>query len=246
MLGAAARGEEPSIAQQQLQQTLGQNQRAAAGLMASQRGLNPALAARLVSNQQAGMAQDAAAQGAVLRAQEVQANRALLAQQLGQQRGQDLSAYGQAAQGGAGQAALASQNQNYAMGLQANMDVANANRQQEAQRMQMQQKMVDEKARADMLAGIAQAGGKLGMMAAMAKGGTVPGDHPANDIVPAMLSPGEIVLPRSVAKAPDAPERAAEFVVQEKIREGFDPAEMMAELDILNMRLEQIERKRKK
>lgn len=28
----------------------------------------------------------------------------------------------------------------------------------------------------------------------------IPGDHPANDIVPAMLSPGEIVIPRSIAK----------------------------------------------
>lgn len=40
----------------------------------------------------------------------------------------------------------------------------------------------------------------------------VPGDHPANDVVPAMLSPGEIVLPRSIAQAEDAPEKAASFV----------------------------------
>lgn len=42
--------------------------------------------------------------------------------------------------------------------------------------------------------------------------GMVPGDHPANDVVPAMLSPGEIVLPRSIAQAEDAPEKAAAFV----------------------------------
>ena len=52
----------------------------------------------------------------------------------------------------------------------------------------------------------------------LASGGYVPGrpvasgDHPANDRVPAMLSPGEIVLPRTVAQAEDAPERAADFV----------------------------------
>ena len=40
----------------------------------------------------------------------------------------------------------------------------------------------------------------------------VPGDSPVNDKVPAMLSPGEIVLPRSVATHPNAPELAKEFV----------------------------------
>lgn len=37
-----------------------------------------------------------------------------------------------------------------------------------------------------------------------------PGDHPANDTVPAMLSPGEIVVPRTVAKM--SPQKIAEFV----------------------------------
>lgn len=51
-----------------------------------------------------------------------------------------------------------------------------------------------------------------------AKGGRIPGrplvkgDHPTNDIVPALLSPGEIVIPRSIAQAADAPEKAAAFV----------------------------------
>jgi hypothetical protein len=54
--------------------------------------------------------------------------------------------------------------------------------------------------------------------ATKAKGGRidgqprVPGDHPANDTVPALLSPGEIVLPRTIAEAEDAPEKAAAFV----------------------------------
>jgi len=38
---------------------------------------------------------------------------------------------------------------------------------------------------------------------------TVPGDHPVNDKVPAMLSPGEVVVP--VSKADD-PEKTAEFI----------------------------------
>lgn len=52
----------------------------------------------------------------------------------------------------------------------------------------------------------------------MKKGGHVPGkanvagDSYKNDTVKAMLSPGEIVIPRTVAQAPDAPSRAAKFV----------------------------------
>jgi|WetSurMetagenome_2_1015567.scaffolds.fasta_scaffold30283_3 hypothetical protein len=40
----------------------------------------------------------------------------------------------------------------------------------------------------------------------------VQGDDERNDIVPALLSPGEIVLPRSVTQHPNAPELAKEFV----------------------------------
>jgi len=40
----------------------------------------------------------------------------------------------------------------------------------------------------------------------------VPGDSTKNDTVPARLSPHEIVLPRTVAQAPNAPQKAAQFV----------------------------------
>jgi hypothetical protein len=40
----------------------------------------------------------------------------------------------------------------------------------------------------------------------------VPGDSTQNDTVPARLSPHEIVLPRTVAQAPNAPQKAAQFV----------------------------------
>lgn len=42
----------------------------------------------------------------------------------------------------------------------------------------------------------------------------VKGDSLKNDKVKAMLSPGEIVIPRSIATGPDAPKRAAEFVAK--------------------------------
>lgn len=55
-------------------------------------------------------------------------------------------------------------------------------------------------------------------------GGPVPGraavagNSAKNDTVPAMLSPGEEVIPRSITQAPDAPKKAADFVrhLQEK------------------------------
>lgn len=52
----------------------------------------------------------------------------------------------------------------------------------------------------------------------MQQGGVVPGkapvqgDSPKNDKVPAMLSPGEIVIPRTVLQGKNAPEKAAAFV----------------------------------
>jgi hypothetical protein len=62
--------------------------------------------------------------------------------------------------------------------------------------------------------------------AAMSDGGAVPGkpkvfgDDEANDTVPAMLSPGEIVIPRSIATAPDADRKAADFVAHVKAKHG--------------------------
>lgn len=56
------------------------------------------------------------------------------------------------------------------------------------------------------------------------QGGKVPGkalhsgDHESNDTIPAVLSPGEIVLPRSVSQAPNAADRAREFVEDIKQR----------------------------
>ncbi len=59
----------------------------------------------------------------------------------------------------------------------------------------------------------------------MEAGGPVPGDEEgmepmqddtANDTVDAHLSPGEIVLPRSVAQSPNAPQEAEQFVQQTK------------------------------
>lgn len=56
------------------------------------------------------------------------------------------------------------------------------------------------------------------LAAALSRGGKVGGkakirgDNLKNDTVDAKLSPGEIVIPRSIAQGPDAPRRAAQFV----------------------------------
>lgn len=62
-------------------------------------------------------------------------------------------------------------------------------------------------------------GGVIGAIGALfSKGGEVPGkakkpgDSIENDTVPAMLSPGEVVLPKSVTESDNAPELAKEFV----------------------------------
>lgn len=67
-------------------------------------------------------------------------------------------------------------------------------------------------------------GGKVSLGSALKAGGKVPGkakksgDHPANDTVHAMLSPGEIVIPRSLV---DDPERAKKFIEQIKGRKSY-------------------------
>lgn len=49
----------------------------------------------------------------------------------------------------------------------------------------------------------------------------VKGNSLKNDIVPAMLSPGEIVIPRDIAQHPDAVNKAAAFVAAIKAKQGL-------------------------
>jgi hypothetical protein len=53
-------------------------------------------------------------------------------------------------------------------------------------------------------------------------------DNEKNDVVPAMLSPGEIVLPRSIVSAPNAPVAAAKFVEALLANKGKKDAKMVA------------------
>jgi hypothetical protein len=95
---AQASGQGPSLAQMQLQQATDRNAANAMGLIASQRGLNPGLAARLAGQNAANINQQAAGQSAMARlAEQYQAQQGL-AGLSGQMRGQDLELAGQNAQ----------------------------------------------------------------------------------------------------------------------------------------------------
>lgn len=65
----------------------------------------------------------------------------------------------------------------------------------------------------------------------LSSGGDVPGmafggDDPANDTVRALLSPGEIVVPRSIVSRPDAPQAAAAFVQAIKTHHAHNAKDM--------------------
>jgi spermidine/putrescine-binding protein len=74
---------------------------------------------------------------------------------------------------------------------------------------------------------ISGASAAAGKAAAAAHGGIiggqamVPGDHPQNDTVPAMLSPGEIVIPRSMAHNPEKAKEFIDYLLKEKNDVGY-------------------------
>jgi hypothetical protein len=224
-LRAQAEGRTPSLAAMQYASALEQSQAAAASQLASARGLSPAQAQRLLMTQQSAARAGAAGQSAMMRLQEQQAAQGALANVLAQQRQQALlgasTASGIGAQ--AGQLGLAQQQ------MEQQRIIA-----EQQLRMQQQQQM--EKGIATGVGAVAGSlfgpagtaiGAKIGSAFA-SKGGEIKGraqyngDTRSNDTVPALLSPGEIVLPRSVAQDEDAPEKSKKFV--EAIKKQKKPA----------------------
>src|SRR5216684_2903136 len=82
----------PSVAENLLRQQTDTNNAQAASAIASQRGMNPALQTKLILDQQAQQQQQAAGQGATLRAGEQMQARGMLGSALGQQAGSNLGA----------------------------------------------------------------------------------------------------------------------------------------------------------
>jgi hypothetical protein len=217
-LRAQAEGRAPSLAAMQYAGALEASQAAAASQLASARGLSPAAAQRLLMTQQAAARQGAAGKSAELRLQEQQMAQGNLAAVLAQQRQQALLT-GQTAGGLGAQAGQ--------LGL--------SQQQMEQQRLTREQelKREEEAALERGITGVVQGGLTGGLALAgkpkvASKGGEIKGrakfngDTRTNDTVPALLSPGEIVLPRSVAQDEDAPEKSKKFV--EAIKKQKKPA----------------------
>jgi len=299
-----ATGQGPSLAQSQLQQATDRNANMAAGALASQRGINPALAARMITQQQANANQQAAGQSADLRMQEQMAANQQLAGVLGQQMQGGLGMFGQA--GGLGNQFLGTVGQlgqgqqelsqkDYLSGYQRMLEGAMANQRQQMSADQINAGVQGQNAQTNggiaggILGGAAGAlglakggqvpqtasGGLAGAFAGMGStpgfnsglvalgqalrqkmqahqaaqppapimaqpgtfgiadalqgssmahpmmgGGEVPGtpevqgDSEQNDKVPAMLSPGEIVIPRSKTKDPDQAKAFVEAIAK--------------------------------
>lgn len=221
-LGQQAQGQGPNPALQQLANTTGQNIAQQAALQASQRGVgqNAGMIARQAAQQGGQLQQQAAGQAALLRAQQQLAAQQALGQQAAQSVGQQqqgLQTLNAAQQGLTGQAlgSVANQNEVNAGAAKQSTDIGGG-----------------------ILKGVGNAIGSALGFGLFAEGGEVPqqqespmsplgqyfhnmqsggkvagkaevaGDSEKNDKVPAMLSPGEIVIPRSHATDP---KKAAAF-----------------------------------
>lgn len=126
----------PSLAEMQLRQSTDQMLKQQAGLLGSQRGQNPALAAWKIADQ-GGMAQQQLnAQLAMQRAQEQQAAQALAAQAYGAIRGQDQGMFGASSEGRQGQNTLNVNADLTAQGQNLQRDLANQSAIQNQQAMQ--------------------------------------------------------------------------------------------------------------
>lgn len=269
-LRAQAEGRGLSLAQLQYRQALEGAQAAAASQLASARGLSPAQAQRLMLTQQAGMRAQAASQSAQLRLQEQQAAQAALGNLLGQRRQQELLG-GQLAAGLYGtagslgmerartQAQLDEAATRYAMGMgeQQQARETRATGAATGAGAAFGQTLIE--------AGKAQKKQDRGGLdipllgegedaPVRARGGAAPaevpgkakfkGDTRSNDTVPALLSPGEIVLPRSVAQSEDAPDKAKKFVEAIKKQKRPSPkayAQALARLAELESRMDAME-----
>lgn len=270
-LRAQMEGRAPSLAAMQYERALEASQAASASQLASARGLSPAQAQRLLMTQQAAARQAAAGKSAELRLQEQQAAQAMLGTALAQQR--QLSLLGAQGAGQLGQAAGQmglSQQQMEQARLVAEFE---ARRQQKeaTERMIAQGAgtvlggvvggLVGGPAGAVAGASLgssvfSSSGGRAASESEMkaltpkSKGGEIKGkaayggDTRSNDTVPALLSPGEIVLPRTVAQDENAPEKAKKFVeaIKSKKKPGVkDYVAALSRIEELESRLNALE-----
>ena len=282
MLMAQAQGQGPNPAQQMLNQQTNQNNQQNAGLIASQKGINPAQAARFAAQNAASSNQSAAGQGALMGAQQQLAAQSSLGSVYGQMGNQNLqnqqintqavTAGNQANAAASAQNAAANQGTAsgflgstgsagmklagfahggmipmYADGGQAPAPASTGMSFDTGASNKIAQMLMAQAGVPVYASGVnfgnhpaaaapapkptappqqiwlapSQFGARPAapqQMPMFAQGAIVPGtankagNSYANDTVPAMLSPGEVVLPRSVTESDDAPELAKEFV----------------------------------
>lgn len=232
MLLERAQGGGANPAAAQLQQATNANQSMTAGTIAATKGINPALAARQAAMAGSGLQQQSAAQAATMNAQQQIAAQGSLGELYGTMGSQNLNQQ-QILQGAIANLNSSNvSNANQTNSAKAGVAAANTKGQWDAV--------------GGILKGAGSAvamahGGvvhgpssKVGQHLKMATGGRVQvvgaegspvpgkpaakGDSLKNDKVKALLSPGEIVLPRSVTQSKDAPKKAAEFVAAMKNR----------------------------
>jgi hypothetical protein len=203
-------GKGPNLAANQYQQALDKSIAGGASLIGSTRGINPGLAARLIAENTANQTQGAAATSAQLAGQQQLNATHELGQVLANQRAGDVEQANAATSrvgtlGGLQNSQNAGIVQNVLGAEQLNEDTQKANA------------GVSGQLGGGVIGGLASVGA-----AALAKGGVVPGkarvagDSPENDTVPAMLSPGEVVLPRTAAKDGEAAKAFVEALKKRK------------------------------
>lgn len=237
-----ALGQGPNPAMQQMRLANDQNIRQSAGFVASQKGINPALAGRLAAQNQAMMAQKNNADMGIMSAnQQLQSQQVLgnllTGQRNSQLQNQQLQLQNQQLNnnrnsqmfGGLINGAGAYLGQKYA----SNPNAANTPK----QLSEGQQDSVNgyEDSRNE---GFAQGGAVPGTA-------NVSGDSKENDTVPAMLSPGEIVIPRSHSKNPELAKKFIDQLhgVKPKETDEIDIAEVMKINKQLKKRVDALEKK---
>ena len=218
-----------ALAQAQLRAATDQNIAQQQGLISSQKGLNPALSGRLASQNATNANQQAANQSAILQAQTQQAGQQGLMQNLNAQ-GNNALGYQQNLYGA----------QNANNQINAGVSAANAASNQA------------------LLGAGAKAGGEaLGIkgIAGKSQGGEieghaeVAGDSRQNDTVPTMLSPGEIVIPRSKAHDPELAKEFIDHLMKEdyaqggKVKEPKSYGSVLAAQQKLEKRLMELEKR---
>lgn len=200
-----AAGQGPNLGQLQLEQATNRNIQQATGMLGSQKGINTGLAARQAARGATAANQQAAGQSGLMRAQQQLESQKLLA--------------------GQGQGLMQQTNQAMLGSAGIGADVAKQNLAMKGQ----------------LTGGLMNAiGGGLALKY-MSEGGKVSGkaevsgDSPANDTVPAMLSPGEIVVPRT--KSGDA-DSAKEFIDHLMKSEGKPKSKSMSYGELLSKKRE--------